>query len=213
MRVVEIYRSIQGESSYAGRPCVFVRTGGCALRCVYCDTPYALERGSGREMALDAVFAEALRLGGDLVELTGGEPLEQPETPELCRRLLDAGAEVLVETGGHMPVDALPGGAVKILDVKTPGSRMTRKIRWENLRALTPRDEIKFVVVDRNDFEWALGVCREHGLLGRNLVHISPAFGLVPPDRLAEWIAGCGEPVRLQLQLHKYIWAPEARGV
>ena len=213
MRIVEMYRSIQGESTFAGRPCTFVRTAGCSLRCAYCDTGYALSRNAGEEWGLDAIVRRVEELGIDLVEVTGGEPLEQQETPELCRRLLAKGATVLVETGGHCPVEALPPEAIKIMDLKTPGSGMVRQNRWENLEHLGSRDEIKFVLCGRDDFDWAVNACREHDLFGKWTIHFSPSFGQLSPEPLAQWILKESVPVRLQLQIHKYIWSPTACGV
>lgn len=213
MRIYEIYRSIQGESSYAGQPCTFIRTAGCSLRCVYCDTGYALPFDSGSDMTVSQILSQVEPLGFDLVELTGGEPLEQKETPDLCQALLGKGATVLVETGGHISINQLPKEVVKILDIKTPGSRMTRKIHWDNLKDLTNKDEIKFVLCDQTDFDWAVNVCNEHGLFSKHVIHFSPSFGVVDPQHLAQWIVDARVPVRLQMQIHKYIWDPSTRGV
>ncbi|MBI1388423.1 MAG: radical SAM protein [bacterium] len=213
MRISEMYRSIQGESTYAGRPCTFIRTAGCSLRCGYCDTEHALSFKAGEEMTLDAAIEQAAALGLDLVEVTGGEPLEQPETPELCRRLIERGALVLIETSGAFDVGVLPPGTIRIMDIKTPGSRMARRNRWENLGLLTSRDEIKFVLTSREDYDWAAELCRQHGLFELCPVHFSPTFGSVEPVELAQWILNDNLPARLQLQLHKYIWPPDARGV
>lgn len=213
MRISEIFRSIQGESTYAGLPCTFVRTAGCSLRCAYCDTDYALNLLSGDEMNMDAVEEQVLRLGCDLVEITGGEPLEQEETPALCQRFLDRNATVLVETSGAYPIDCLPVQTIKIMDIKTPSSRMAARTDWANLERLADRDEIKFVLSDRNDFDWAVAVCRERNLWNRRAILFAPAFSVLPPIQLAEWIIQEKLAVRLQLQLHKYIWPPDARGV
>lgn len=213
MRITEIFLSIQGESSYAGRPCVFVRTTGCNLRCVWCDTEYSFH--GGRTMSVDEIVAEVRRVGGAcrLVELTGGEPLLQKEIGILATRLLDGGYEVLCETGGSLPVDRLPAEVVKIVDVKCPGSGEAEANDWSNLARLDPgRDELKFVIADRSDYEWAAGVVRTREL-GRFTVHFSPAFGLQDPTTLAEWILADGLPVRLNLQIHKFLWDPAARGV
>lgn len=213
MQIYEIYRSIQGESSYAGQPCTFIRTAGCSLRCEYCDTGYALPVDSGTGMPLDQIISRVKTLGHDLVELTGGEPMEQEETPELCRMLLDEGSTVLLETGGHISIQSLPKEVVKILDIKTPGSRMTRKYHWDNLQYLTEKDEIKFVLCDRADFEWAVKICHEHNLIGKQIIYFSPSFGVIEPIQLAQWILDERVPVRMQLQIHKYIWDPNTRGV
>ncbi|HOJ60194.1 MAG TPA: radical SAM protein [bacterium] len=213
MRISEIFRSIQGESSFAGLPCTFVRTAGCSLRCAYCDTGYALDKRSGEEMSLTAVLERACALGVDLVEITGGEPLEQPETPELCQRLLDLGAVVLAETSGAFPVNVLPAGVIKIMDIKTPSSRMAHRNHWANLAVLSPRDEVKFVIADREDFEWSVAVCQEQGLFHHHSVLFSPSFAVLPPVQLAQWILLEKIPVRLNLQIHKFIWEPGERGV
>lgn len=213
MRITEIFLSIQGESSYAGRPCVFVRTTGCNLRCVWCDTEYSFH--GGRTMSVDEIVAEVRRVGGAcrLVELTGGEPLLQKEIGILATRLLDGGYEVLCETGGSLPVDRLPAEVVKIVDVKCPGSGEAEANDWSNLARLDPgRDELKFVIADRSDYEWAAGAVRTREL-GRFTVHFSPAFGRQDPTTLAEWILADGLPVRLNLQIHKFLWDPAARGV
>ena len=213
MRITEIFLSIQGESSYAGRPCVFVRTTGCNLRCVWCDTEYSFH--GGRTMSVDEIVAEVRRVGGAcrLVELTGGEPLLQKEIGTLATRLLDGGYEVLCETGGSLPVDRLPAEVVKIVDVKCPGSGEAEANDWSNLARLDPgRDELKFVIADRADYEWAAGVVRTRDL-GRFTVHFSPVFGRQDPTTLAEWILADGLPVRLNLQIHKFLWDPAARGV
>jgi 7-carboxy-7-deazaguanine synthase len=211
LRVNEIFYSIQGESTHAGRPCVFVRLTYCSLRCTYCDSEYAFFEGT--ERPLDEIVAEVTRYGCRLVEITGGEPLIQRETNELMRRLLAAGHEVLLETSGAWSVDDVPEGVRVIMDLKTPGSGMVARNRWENLRHLDADDEIKFVLCDRADYEWARGIVGEHGLTERHVVLFSPAWGEVDPAELAEWILADRLPVRMQLQIHKYIWSPTARGV
>jgi 7-carboxy-7-deazaguanine synthase len=213
VRITEIFLSIQGESSHAGRPCVFVRTTGCNLRCVWCDTEYSFH--GGREMSLDEILEEVESVGGAcrLVELTGGEPLLQKEIGALAGRLLECGYEVLCETGGSLPVDRLPAEVVKIVDVKCPGSGEVEANDWTNLERLDPaRDELKFVIADRADFEWAAETVRARDL-GRFRVHFSPAFGRQDPTSLAEWILADGVPARLNLQIHKFLWDPAARGV
>lgn len=213
MRISEIFRSIQGESTFAGLPCTFVRAAGCSLRCAWCDTGYALDPHSGEEMNLDSILDRVKRLGIDWVEITGGEPLEQEETPELCQRLLEWGAIVFVETSGAYPIDVLPASVIKIMDIKTPSSRMAERNDWENLRRLSERDEIKFAIADRQDFDWAVAVCRERELLGGRTILFAPVFSTLEPVRLAEWILQEKLPIRLQLQLHKYIWPSSMRGV
>ncbi len=211
MKVTEIFHSIQGESTRAGRPCVFVRLTACDLRCRWCDTAYAFTEG--RPMSLEDVLAEVRSYGCPLVEVTGGEPLLQAETPELCRRLLSEGFEVLVETGGHRDISVLPEGAKVILDVKCPGSGEAAKVHWENLDRLRPGGEVKFVIGDRLDYEWARETVRGRNLAGRFEVLFSPVFGELEYAELASWILEDRLPVRFQPQIHKHIWEPTRRGV
>jgi len=212
MRITEIFLSIQGESSRAGYPCVFVRTTGCHLRCVWCDTDYAFYGGA--DMTVAEVVAEVERIGGDcqLVELTGGEPLLQKQIGELAQALLDRGYTVLCETSGSLDVAKLPAEVIRIMDIKCPGSGEVDSNLWENLEKLSPRDEIKFVIRDRADFDWALAVIEEHGLAGRQLL-FAPVFGELEAQALAEWMLADGVAARLQLQLHKHIWSPREAGV
>lgn len=213
MRVTEIFHSIQGESSFAGRPCVFVRTTGCNLRCVWCDTEYSFH--GGRDMAIDEILSEIERLGPHcrLVELTGGEPLLQKDVGDLAAALLDRGYTVLCETSGSVPVDRVPPDVVKIVDFKCPGSGEAESNDWSNLERLDPtRDELKFVIADRADYDWAKAQLEDRGL-DRFVVHFSPEFGGMERRALAEWILADGLPVRLQLQLHKFVWDPAERGV
>lgn len=212
LTVFEIYKSIQGESTHAGRPCVFVRLAACDLRCRWCDTAYAFT--GGEKKSVDDVVKEVERQACRLVEITGGEPLLQADVYPLIDRLLAGGHEVLIETGGHRPIDRLPDGAVAIVDVKCPASGEADRMHWPNLDRLRPRDEVKFVIQDRADFEYACDVVGRFGLTGRTAaVLFSPVHGVLPPDELARWILESGLPVRLQLQAHKYIWSPDARGV
>jgi 7-carboxy-7-deazaguanine synthase len=207
----EIYRSLQGESTFAGLPCVFVRLTACHLRCVYCDTPHAFIQGE--TMALEDVVARALFFGDDLVEITGGEPLLQLEVYPLMSHLADAGKTVLLETSGAIDTSAVDPRVRVILDLKTPGSGELEANVWSNLTRLRPTDELKFVVCNRADFDWAASVVREHRLTKRCPVLFSPAFGQVNPTDLAAWILESRLPVRLQLQQHKILWDPKARGV
>ena len=208
----EIYRSIQGESTYAGRPCVFVRLTACNLRCAWCDTPYAFT--GGRQMTEAEILHAVRRERCGLVELTGGEPLLQAGAISLMEHLVAEGFEVLLETGGHMPIDDVPDEVVTILDVKCPGSGEADKMHWPNLDLLSTHDEVKFVISDRSDFDYAREVVGRHDLAARaGAVLFSPAFGVLPPQDLSQWILESQAPARLQLQLHKYIWAPDARGV
>jgi 7-carboxy-7-deazaguanine synthase len=204
LRVTEIFRSIQGESTRAGFPCAFIRLTGCSLRCVWCDTAYAFS--GGRDMTVSEAVDRVLALGTDLVEITGGEPLEQEAVYSLLDRLLDRGKTVLVETGGHVPLDRIDPRAVKIVDVKAPGSGMMAANLPENLERLGPRDEVKFVLADRRDFDWALDFVRERGLDRRHVVSFSPVWETLPAGELAEWIRDSGRPIRLGVQLHKLLW-------
>jgi 7-carboxy-7-deazaguanine synthase len=211
MRITEIYTSIQGETQYAGLPCTLVRTTGCDLRCGYCDSAFAFH--GGKEMSLDQIVAEVARLGAPLVLLTGGEPMLQRELPELAGRLLGAGYRVMIETSGAHPLDALPDGVVRVIDIKTPGSGESHRNRAELLRDLRPGDAVKFVLVDEADYRWAVEVIRAHELPGRAEVLLSPVHGRLDPKILVGWMLRDRVPARLNLQLHKYIWEPETRGV
>ena len=207
----EIYRSLQGESTFAGLPCDFVRLTACHLRCAYCDTPHAFNQGE--TMSVDDVVARTLALGDDLVEITGGEPLLQFEVYPLMSRLADAGKTVLLETSGALDTSAVDPRVLVILDLKTPGSGEVEANVWSNIERLKPGDELKFVLCDRADFDWAVNVVREHRLTERCPVLFSAAFGQVNPTELAGWILESHLPVRLQLQQHKILWDPNARGV
>ena len=207
----EIYRSLQGESTFAGLPCDFVRLTACHLRCVYCDTPHAFNQGE--TMSVDDVVARTLALGDDLVEITGGEPLLQLEVYPLMSRLADAGKTVLLETSGALDTSAVDPRVLVILDLKTPGSGEVEANVWSNIERLKPTDELKFVLCDRADFDWAVNVVRKHRLTERCPVLFSAAFGQVNPTELAGWILDSHLPVRLQLQQHKILWDPNARGV
>ena len=210
MRVTEIFLSIQGEGTRAGRPCAFVRFTGCDLRCGYCDTAYAFHGGT--EMARPEIVAALEKLPARLVCLTGGEPLLQKELPDLCRDLLDRGFEVTVETHGQRPLGALPREVVRIADVKTPGSgEVATDLAW--LDALAPHDEVKFVVTSREDFDWSVEVVRRHRLDERVTVLFSPSWGAVRADALVAWLLASGLRARLSLQLHKVVWGPDVRGV
>jgi 7-carboxy-7-deazaguanine synthase len=212
LTVNEVFHSIQGESSFAGLPCVFVRLTACDLRCSWCDTPYAFHEGRKREVA--DVLADVASYGCRLVEVTGGEPLLQPDVYPLMQGLLDAGHDVLVETGGHISIERVPAGVVRIIDVKCPGSGEAGKMCWENLARLGSRDEVKFVIGDRADLEYAKAVMQEGDWASRvAAILFSPVHGQLPPDELAAWVLADRLPVRVQLQVHKYIWEPGTRGV
>lgn len=211
LTINEIFYSIQGESTLAGRPCVFVRLTACDLRCSWCDTPYAFHEG--RKMSVDEVLAAVDGYGCDLVEVTGGEPLLQEDVYPLMERLLAAGRTVMLETGGHRSIERVPAAVRKIVDVKCPGSGESDKNDWANLQRLAPHDEVKFVVADRRDYDYALDVIARHGLAARAAILMSPVHGALEPRVLSEWMLADHLPARLQLQLHKYIWEPNARGV
>jgi 7-carboxy-7-deazaguanine synthase len=211
LQVCETFYSLMGESTLAGLPAFFIRLTGCNLRCRYCDTAYAYE--GGETVSLEALVAAAQNHPGRLVLVTGGEPLLQAETLPLLTALADLGFTTFLETNGSRPIGAVDHRVHRVLDVKCPGSGMAAHNTWENLDLLTPRDEVKFVVSHREDFTWALEVIRQHRLATRLPVLISPVFGAVPPREPAVWILESGLPLRLNLQLHKYLWGPEARGV
>ena len=212
LTINEIFYSIQGESTFAGRPCVFVRLTACDLRCSWCDTPYAFHEG--RKRSLDDVVAEVDAYSCSLVEVTGGEPLLQEEVYPLMRQLLDAGRTVLLETGGHHSTARVPEPVVTILDVKCPGSGEAHRNDWTNLERLRPHDEVKFVIKDRADYEFARDVVRRHDLATRvAAVLFSPVHGVLEPRTMSRWILSDSLSVRLQLQIHKYVWDPETRGV
>ena len=211
LRVTEIFYSIQGESTYAGQPCVFIRLTGCPLRCTWCDTEYSFYGGTSH--SIDELLAKVREYGCPLVEVTGGAPLAQPGTLPLITRLCDAGYTVLIETSGAIDVQPVDQRARLILDVKCPGSGMTDRMHWQNLDYLTAKDEAKFVLASRADYEWARGIVAQYGLAERCTVLFSPVFGALDLRQLAEWILADRLPVRFQLQMHKYIWAPDMRGV
>ncbi len=212
LTINEIFHSIQGESTHAGRPCVFVRLTACDLRCSWCDTPYAFHEG--RKMSVDEVVTQVEAYGCGTVEVTGGEPLLQPDVYPLMERLLAAGHDVLLETGGHRSIERVPQGVIRIVDVKCPGSGEAEKNHWPNLDLLTKTDEVKFVIRDRTDYDYAKDVVARHNLVERTAaVLFSPVHGVLDPKQLAEWILADRLPVRLQLQAHKYIWGADVRGV
>jgi len=210
LRVTEIFYSIQGESSHAGRPCAFVRLTGCNLRCRWCDSEYTFT--GGEKMSIDEILGKIKSYGTNLVEVTGGEPLAQAESLNLIERLCDEGFEVLIETSGSIDIAPVDRRATIILDIKCPGSGEVEKNRWENLQHLKPNDEIKFVIADRADYDWARRVIEQRNL-NRWTVLLSPVWGEMDLQSLAEWMLADGVPARLQTQLHKHIWGAEARGV
>ncbi|HEY3102471.1 MAG TPA: radical SAM protein [Pyrinomonadaceae bacterium] len=213
LRVTEIFRSIQGESTHAGRPCTFVRLTGCPMRCTWCDSEYTFT--GGEHFSIDEVMQEVRDFGCRLVEVTGGEPLAQREAFDLIRRLCDEGYEVLIETGGYVSTEDVDPRAKIILDVKCPASGEAERNHWPNLlRLRADRDEVKFVIADGTDWEFARNIIAEYDLEKRAAaILISPAWGLIDLQQLAGWIAESGLNVRMQLQLHKYIWGPDVHGV
>jgi 7-carboxy-7-deazaguanine synthase len=213
LRVTEIFRSIQGESTHAGRPCSFVRLTGCPMRCTWCDSEYTFT--GGERVSIDDVMLKVRDFGCQLVEVTGGEPLAQKEAFELVRRLCDEGYEVLIETGGYVSTEGLDGRACVILDVKCPASGEAERNHWPNLERLrADRDEVKFVVAGREDWEFARGVIERFGLeKATRAILVSPVWGTTDLKELAELVASSGLDVRMQLQMHKYIWGPDVHGV
>lgn len=212
-RVTETYASIQGESTWAGLPCFFIRLARCPLRCVWCDTTYSFHGGEDRTLA--ELLAEAEHAGLPLAEITGGEPLAQPDCPALAEALLAGGRTVLVETSGALPIDVLPEAAHVIMDLKCPDSGECGKNDWRNIELLRPeRDEVKFVLASRRDYEWSREVLRRHTLERRcRAVLFSPVWGALEPADLAAWLLEDRLPARLQIQMHKVVWRPDARGV
>ena len=212
LTINEIFYSVQGESTYAGRPCVFVRLTACDLRCSWCDTPYAFHEGG--KQPLEQVLDSVEEFDCPLVEVTGGEPLLQENVYPLMEALLDRGKTVLLETGGHRSTARVPEQVVTILDVKCPGSGEADRMDWSNLDRLRPHDEVKFVIKDRADYEYARDIIARHALAGRAAaIHLSPVHGVLDAKALSAWVLADRLPVRVQLQLHKYIWSPETRGV
>jgi 7-carboxy-7-deazaguanine synthase len=211
LTVCETFSSLMGESTLAGLPAFFIRLSGCNLRCTYCDTTYAYEDGGTRSVAS---LVEAARGSSQrLVLVTGGEPLLQKGTRMLLEGLIQAGLEVMVETNGSLPIQGIDSRVRRAVDIKCPGSGMSSHNRWANLEIMTPRDEVKFIISDQDDFNWALDVATRYRLVDRLPVLISPVFGALPLSEVAAWIVKSRRPLRLNLQLHKYIWGPEVRGV
>ena len=212
LTINEIFHSIQGESTHAGRPCVFVRLTACDLRCSWCDTPYAFHEG--HKLPVEEVVDRVTRYGCSLVEITGGEPLLQRDVYPLMQGLVGRGHTVLIETGGHLSIAQVPSSVIRIVDVKCPGSGESHRNHWENLDRLTARDEVKFVIKDKADYEYAKDVVSRHRLIGCvAAVLFSPVHGVLDPKELAAWILEDRLGVRLQLQAHKYIWGADTRGV
>jgi 7-carboxy-7-deazaguanine synthase len=215
LNISEIYLSIQGEGSRAGQLCVFVRLQGCELRCTWCDTPYALDiKSGGTKMKSNEIFEKIKSFGIDFIEFTGGEPLLQKSIIPFISQLLDYGYNVAIETNGHADIGAVDRRAVKIMDIKCPGSGMVKFNNPDNIEHLLPHDEVKFVIADRNDYDWAREYVSGHKLTDKVAdVIFSPVFGSIKAKELAEWIISDRLAVRMQLQMHKFIWEPDARGV
>jgi len=210
MKVCEIFASIQGESSYAGMPCTFIRLTGCNLRCSYCDTSYAYYEG--RELTEDEILREVHRANINLVEITGGEPLLQNDVQHLIKKLLDSGYTVLVETNGSQSIKEIDKRAILVLDIKTPGSGMSGEMDFSNLDFVRISDEIKFVITDRADYEWSKEIIQRYKLTQKCNLLFSPAFGVLPPENLARWMIDDRLKIRLNLQLHKYIFSSGQKG-
>ena len=209
--ITEIYSSVQGESTFTGIPCAFIRLTGCPLRCKWCDTVYGFHGGASQ--TIEEILNKVKELDISLVELTGGEPLAQANAIPLMDELIAAGYQVLIETGGSEPIEQINPKVHIIMDIKCPGSGMVDRNRYENLQFLSMKDEIKFVIADRKDFEWARDFIQQHQLVGKAKLLFSPAWGLCKPDELVAWILADKVPVRLNLQTHKYIWNPKKKGV
>jgi len=211
MRITEIFYSIQGESTHVGKPCVFVRLTGCSLRCGYCDTKYSYS--GGNEQSLNDVLTTVASYPAKLVEITGGEPLEQDAVYPLMEALLAGSYNVMLETGGHVSISRVPAAVIKIIDIKTPESGEPGTFHWPNLDLAAPHDEFKFVITSRVDYEWSRTVVRERFRNRPQTLLFSPSHGELPARDLAAWVLEDGLPVRLQLQAHKYIWGADVRGV
>ena len=207
LKITEVFLSLQGETSLAGWPTVFIRLTGCPLRCQYCDTAYAFH--GGQWWSIDALLDDAAKHRVRHVCITGGEPLAQKHCLELLRRLCDAGYVVSLETSGAMDIAGVDPRVIRIVDIKTPGSKEAGRNRWENLALLTPQDQVKFVLCDRADYEWACGIVEKHRLAERSPVLFSPSYEQLPARELADWIVADSLPVRFQLQLHKVLWGSE----
>ena len=211
IKINEIFYSIQGESTHAGRPCIFIRTSGCKLRCSWCDTKYSYDEGEN--YTFEKLLKEIKKFDCNLVELTGGEPLEQNSSFLFLQILLDRGYEVLLETGGHCSLEKVPSKIQKIVDIKCPASLMHKTVDWDNLAFLNSKDELKFVIQDRNDFDWAIDIIKKYSLKGKCSLLFSPVFEVLKNEELAKWICDEAPFARFQMQFHKIIWDSEIRGV
>lgn len=211
LKINEIFYSIQGESTFSGLPCVFVRLTYCNLRCSYCDTEYAFYEGSN--YTFPEILNEIRKFDCNLVEITGGEPLIQENVLPLMKMLCDDGFEVLIETAGHLDISPIDSRVKRIMDIKCPSSGESEKNRWENISSLTINDQVKFVIGDRNDYDWAKEIISKFELSDKCTVLMSPVFGEISLNEMAEWILADRLDIRFQLQIHKYIWSPDKRGV
>ena len=211
LKINEIYYSVQGESTHAGRPCIFIRLTYCNLRCSYCDTEYAFY--DGKDMEITDIMSEIKQWDSNLVEVTGGEPLFQEECIDLLNELVNSNYEVMLETGGSLSISDVPKKVVKIVDFKCPSSKMVKKNLWSIVDDLQPHDEVKFVIGDRGDFDWAKDRITKYSLDKICTLLFSPTFGEIDPQQIVEWILAENLPVRMQLQMHKMIWSPEEKGV
>ena len=211
LKINEIYKSIQGESTQTGRTCIFVRLTYCNLRCTYCDTEYAFYEGENQD--IDAIMDEIKSMNCNLIEITGGEPLFQPECIELLNRLVEENYEVMLETGGSLPISDVPKSVIKIIDFKCPSSGMMKKNLWSIVNDIQSHDEIKFVIGNREDFDWACEQIKKHSLAEKCTLLLSPVFNEIKPKKIVDWIIEENIPVRFQLQSHKYIWESEKKGV
>ena len=211
LEICELFYSIQGESSYAGYPCYFIRFAGCNLRCTYCDTRYAYE-GKHLSYPISRILAELAKYPGVLVEITGGEPLLQKGVYPLFEQLLAAGRSVLLETNGSLSLEGVPHDVIKIMDMKCPGSGMHEKMNFDNFAFLEPKDEVKFVISSREDYNWAAQLVSSYGLHNEATVTFSPVTSILQPAALAEWILADRLPVRLRLQLHTILWPGKIKG-
>ena len=211
LKINEIYYSVQGESTHAGRPCIFIRLTYCNLRCSYCDTEYAFY--DGKNMEITAIMSEIKQWDCNLVEVTGGEPLFQEECIDLLNELVNSNYEVMLETGGSLSISNVPKKVIKIVDFKCPSSKMVKKNLWSIVDDLQPHDEVKFVIGNRGDFDWAKDRITEYSLDKICTLLFSPTFGEIDPQQIVKWILADNLPVRIQMQMHKMIWSPEEKGV
>ena len=211
LKINEIYKSIQGESTYMGLPCTFIRLTYCNLRCSYCDTEYAFYEG--KDIDIDTIILKVNKLKTKLVEVTGGEPLVQDGCINLLYKLIENGNKVLIETGGALSIEKIPKEVIVILDIKCPSSNMSDKNLWSNIKLLKKEDQVKFVIGDRNDYDWTKNIIDKYNLNSKCEILFSPVFNKIKPKQIVDWIIDDNLDVRFQLQIHKFIWEPEKKGV